>query len=77
MAKVKKETAFLVSSAGSGYFYPNRKNRKKIRGGKKIQLKKYDPRLRKHVLFTEQKLSKLKVPFSREEKLKELQAQAE
>lgn len=75
MAKVKKETSFLVSSAGSGYFYPNRKNRKKIRSGKKIQLKKYDPRLRKHVVFTEQKLSKLKTPFNREQKLKELEAQ--
>lgn len=72
MAKVKKETSFLVSSAGSGFFYPNRKNRKKIRGGKKLQLRKYDPKLRKHVIFNEQKLSKIKQKFNREKVLASL-----
>lgn len=74
MAKVKKETSFLVSTAGSGFFYPNRKNRKKIRGGKKLELKKYDPKLRKHVLFVEQKLSKVKERFDREKVLKKITA---
>ena len=60
MARAPKETTFLVSSGGSGYFYINRKNKKKIKGEKKLSLKKYDPKLRKHVLFEEKKLSKLK-----------------
>ncbi len=76
MAKVKKETSFLVSSVGSGFFYTNRKNRKKIRGGKKLELRKYDPVLRKHVLFVEQKLSKLKVKFNREKALEKLSNQS-
>jgi large subunit ribosomal protein L33 len=60
MAKVHKETAFLVSSAGTGYFYTNRKNRKKFKGEKKLSLTKYDPVARKRVTFQEKKLSKLK-----------------
>ena len=61
MAKAPKETNFLVSSDGTGYFYSNRKNKRKSKGDKKIKLKKYDPKTRKHVLFEEKKLSKLKV----------------
>lgn len=67
MAKAQKETTFLVSSAGTGYFYTNRKNKKKTKGEKKISLKKYDPIAQKHVLFEEKKLSKLKKKFVREE----------
>jgi large subunit ribosomal protein L33 len=63
MAKVAKESAILVSSAGSGYFYINRKNKKKSKGEGKLKLKKYDPYARKHVLFEEKKLSKLKKKF--------------
>ncbi|MBX7143072.1 MAG: 50S ribosomal protein L33 [Oligoflexia bacterium] len=60
MAKASKETIFLVSSANSGYFYSNRKNKKKTKGEKKLSLKKYDPKTRKHVLFEDKKLSKVK-----------------
>jgi large subunit ribosomal protein L33 len=60
MAKAPKETNFLISSDGSGYFYANRKNKRKSKGENKIKLRKYDPRARKHVLFEEKKLSALK-----------------
>lgn len=63
MAKVAKESATLISSAGTGYFYINRKNKKKTKGEGKLKLKKFDPILRKHVLFEEKKLSKLKVKY--------------
>ena len=63
MAKANKETTFLVSSAGTGYFYCNRKNKKKNKGEKKLSLKKYDPVARKHVVFADKKLSKLKKKF--------------
>ena len=59
MAKTAKETSFLVSSGNSGYFYSNRKNKRKSKGEAKLSLKKYDPKLRKHVLFQEKKLSKV------------------
>lgn len=60
MARVKKESATLVSSGGTNYVYVNRKNSKKFKGEKKQALKKYDPKLRKHVIFNEKKLSRLK-----------------
>ena len=63
MAKANKETTFLVSSLGTGYFYCNRKNKKKNKGEKKLSLKKYDPVARKHVVFSDKKLSKLKKKF--------------
>lgn len=64
MAKAPKETNFLLSSEGSGYFYVNRKNRRKSKGENKLKLRKYDPRARKHVLFEEKKLSKLKKKYA-------------
>ena len=67
MAKVQKEAVHLVSSAGTGYFYTFRRNKKRTRGsGKKLALTKYDPIAGKHVLFEEKKLSKLKKKFVRE-----------
>lgn len=67
MAKANKETIFLVSSEGSGYFYTVRRNKKKSRGGeKKLGLRRYDPIARKHVEFGEKKLSKLKKKYNRE-----------
>jgi large subunit ribosomal protein L33 len=44
----------LVSSAGTGFFYTTTKNRKNTTG--KLKLKKYDPVVRKHVVFKESKL---------------------
>ena len=67
MAKTHRESATLTSSSATGYFYTNRKNRKKLKGEKKMALKKYDPIARKHVLFEDKKLSKLKKKFKRED----------
>lgn len=64
MAKAPKETNTLISSEGSGYFYTNRKNKRKSKGDNKLKLRKYDPIARKHVLFEEKKLSKLKKKFN-------------
>ena len=63
MAKAPKETTFLVSTEGTGFFYSNRKNKKKFKGEKKLSSKKYDPVARKHVVFGEKKLSKLKKKY--------------
>jgi large subunit ribosomal protein L33 len=43
----------LVSTADTGFFYTTSKNPKKSTD--KLQLRKYDPRIRKHVLFKEAK----------------------
>lgn len=63
MARVQKETNTLISSEGTGFFYCNRKNKKKSKGDNKLKLKKYDPIARKHVLFEEKKLSRLKKKY--------------
>ncbi len=44
----------LLSNAGTGYFYVKKKNPRKM--PQKLQLMKFDPRVDKHVLFTETKL---------------------
>ena len=55
MAKSKNTILIkLVSSAETGYYYLRKKNPKKLT--EKIELKKYDPVARKHVLFKEAKL---------------------
>lgn len=46
----------LVSTAGTGYAYVTSKNKRTSQG--KLELKKYDPIARKHVLFVEKKISK-------------------
>jgi large subunit ribosomal protein L33 len=63
MAKAAKETFFLVSSEGTGFVYSNRKNKKKGKGENKLKVRKYDPIARKHVLFEDKKLSKLKKKY--------------
>ena len=63
MARAPKETFFLVSSAGTGFFYSNRKNKKKVKGENKLKIRKYDPVARKHVVFEDKKLSALKTKF--------------
>ncbi|XP_065863528.1 uncharacterized protein [Euphorbia lathyris] len=54
--KKKKTFMFirLVSAAGTGFFYVKRKSSKKI--AEKLEFRKYDPRVNRHVLFTEQKM---------------------
>ena len=49
-----REKIKLVSSAGTGYFYTTDKNKRQSTG--KLTLKKYDPKVRKHVDFVEEKL---------------------
>lgn len=44
----------LVSSAGTGHFYTTDKNKRTTPD--KLQMKKYDPVVRKHVLYTEAKI---------------------
>ena len=56
MAKSKQNTVLikLVSSADTGYFFVKKKNPRTAT--KKLELKKYDPVARKHVLFKESKM---------------------
>ena len=49
-----REKIKLVSSAGTGYFYTTTKNRRL--STEKLKFKKYDPKVRKHVEFVEEKL---------------------
>ncbi|KAI0511209.1 uncharacterized protein LOC110098578 [Dendrobium catenatum] len=44
----------LVSAAGTGFFYVKRKNPRRIT--EKLEFRKYDPRVNRHVLFTEAKM---------------------
>ena len=46
----------LVSSAATGFFYVKRRNPKKL--PQKLEFMKYDPVVRRHVLFTEGKINK-------------------
>ena len=56
MAKSKgaREKIKLESTAGTGVFYTTTKNKQKTPD--KLELKKYDPKVRKHVVFKETKL---------------------
>lgn len=49
-----REKIKLVSSAGTGHFYTTDKNKR--RTPDKLQFKKYDPVVRKHVLYKESKI---------------------
>jgi large subunit ribosomal protein L33 len=49
-----REKIKLVSSAGTGYFYTTTKNKKL--STEKLRLKQYDPSVRQHVEFVEEKL---------------------
>jgi large subunit ribosomal protein L33 len=44
----------MVSSAGTGHFYTTTKNKRTMSG--KLQLKKFDPTVRKHVIYKESKI---------------------
>jgi large subunit ribosomal protein L33 len=44
----------LVSSAGTGHYYTTDKNKRTTPD--KLEMKKYDPVVRKHVLYTESKI---------------------
>ena len=49
-----REKIKLVSSAGTGDFYTTDKNKTKTPD--KIEIKKYDPRVKKHVIYKEEKI---------------------
>ncbi|MBK79473.1 MAG: 50S ribosomal protein L33 [Gammaproteobacteria bacterium] len=49
-----REKIRLVSSAGTGHFYTTDKNKRNTPD--KMEMKKYDPVVRKHVLYTEAKI---------------------
>jgi large subunit ribosomal protein L33 len=54
MAKPTTQLIKLVSTADTGYFYVTKKNPRT--STEKIELRKYDPRARKHVIFKESKM---------------------
>jgi large subunit ribosomal protein L33 len=54
MAKPNTVMIKLVSSAGTGTFYTTKKNPRKTT--EKMSLRKYDPKIRKHVEFKEAKI---------------------
>ena len=54
MAKSNTVQIKLVSSADTGFFYVTKKNARTTTG--KLELKKYDPVVRKHVPFREAKI---------------------
>jgi len=49
-----REIIKLVSTAGTGHFYTNDKNRSSTPD--KIEIKKFDPVARKHVVYKEEKI---------------------
>ena len=50
----KRVKILLVSSANTGHFYTTDKNKKNTPG--KMEFKKYDPVVRKHVIYKEGKI---------------------
>ena len=57
MAKSNREKIKLVSSAGSGHYYTATKNKKLH--PEKLETKKYDPTIRKHVIYKESKIKQV------------------
>jgi large subunit ribosomal protein L33 len=55
MARKRKTILIkLISSARTGYFYTAEKNTQRVQ--RKLAFNKYDPIVRRHVLFTEAKI---------------------
>tara|TARA_Y100001935_G_C17311376_1_gene516632 strand:- start:4181 stop:4348 length:168 start_codon:yes stop_codon:yes gene_type:complete len=54
MAKSARETIRLNSSAGTGHFYTTTKNKRTMT--EKMEIKKYDPVVKKHVIYKEGKI---------------------
>lgn len=50
---VKRPIVKMRSTAGTGYMYVTRKN--KINTRERLELKKYDPVAREHVIFKEER----------------------
>jgi large subunit ribosomal protein L33 len=49
-----REKIRLMSSAGTGHYYTTTKNRRLH--PEKMEVKKYDPKIRKHVIYKETKI---------------------
>ncbi|MBN1238929.1 MAG: 50S ribosomal protein L33 [Gammaproteobacteria bacterium] len=49
-----REKIRLMSSAGTGHYYTTTKNRRLH--PEKMEVKKYDPRIRQHVIYKETKI---------------------
>ncbi len=49
-----REKIKLESSAGTGHFYTTTKNKRTM--PEKFEIKKFDPKIRQHVLFKEAKI---------------------
>ncbi|PPE68628.1 50S ribosomal protein L33 [Caldimonas thermodepolymerans] len=54
MAKTAREKIKLESTAGTGHFYTTTKNKKTT--PEKLEIMKFDPKVRKHVIYKEVKL---------------------
>ena len=54
MAKSGREKIKLESTAGTGHFYTTTKNKKTM--PEKMEIKKFDPVARKHVMYKEAKI---------------------
>jgi large subunit ribosomal protein L33 len=54
MAKAIREKIKLVSSAGTGHYYTTTKNKRNTPD--KLEFRKYDPVVRKHVAYKEAKI---------------------
>ena len=54
MAKSASDKIKLVSTANTGYYYTTLKNKRNTPD--KMEMKKYDPVVRKHVMFKEAKI---------------------
>ncbi|HDP90459.1 MAG: 50S ribosomal protein L33 [Gammaproteobacteria bacterium] len=54
MAKAIREKIRLVSSAGTGHFYTTTKNKRNM--PEKMEIKKFDPVIRQHVMYKEAKI---------------------
>jgi large subunit ribosomal protein L33 len=53
-SSIMREKIKLVSTAGTGYYYTTTKNKRTTPD--KLEFKKYDPVVRKHVIFKEAKI---------------------
>jgi large subunit ribosomal protein L33 len=54
MAKSARDKIKLVSSAGTGHFYTTTKNKRNMPS--KMEIKKFDPKVRQHVIYKESKI---------------------
>ena len=54
MAKSAERKDSFSSSAGTGHFYTTDKNKRNM--PEKMEIKKYDPTIRKHVIYKEAKI---------------------